>query len=354
MLAFSLLGLMVLNSATRSIDGGTGITLKQVLSLIIGVVLALVLSLIDYKDLRIVGPFLYLGTTALLVYVLFKGFGEETTGAKSWMMIAGFSFQPSEVAKITFVIMAALFLDRLKEKSGRLNMLKLIVYSAIPIALVMAQNDTGTAMVFIFTFAVMVFIYGLPYKYFLAAGAAFVLSTPFLWKFALRPHQKKRILTYLFPESDPTDAGYQILHSKRTIGSGRLFGKGLYKGIQTQQGFVPVKESDFIFTVIGEELGFIGAVGVLLFIFFILLRCIHVARNSRDQFGSFLVTGLTGMLAFHFIENIGMTIGLLPIAGIPLPFVSAGGSAMISNYIAIGIVLSVSMRRKKTIFDSSQ
>ena len=138
------------------------------------------------------------------------------------------------------------------------------------------------------------------------------------------------------------------------IGSGQIFGSGLYKGMQTQNDGVPVKESDFIFTVIGEELGFIGAIVVLILIFCILLRCIYIARNSRDLFGSYMVIGITAMLGYQFLQNIGMCVRLVPVTGIPLPFVSAGGSAMVTNYIAIGIALSVSVRRKKAIFNSKK
>jgi len=167
----------------------------------------------------------------------------------------------------------------------------------------------------------------------------------------LKPHQKKRILTFIFPGSD-SDASYQVDKARIAIGSGKLFGKGLYEGIQTQaeSGGVPIKESDFIFTVVGEELGFIGALVMIILIYFILMRCLYIAKNSRDKFGSFLVAGVTAMFAFHFIENIGMCVGVLPVTGIPLPFVSYAGTAMITNYVALGIVLSVSMRRKRTLF----
>jgi len=200
----------------------------------------------------------------------------------------------------------------------------------------------------------MVFICGIPYRYIVASACAFIALSPVLWLFVLQPHQKDRILTFLFPSmANASDEAFQLLRSIMAIGSGGLYGKGLYNGIQTQNGRVPVKESDFIFTVIGEELGFIGSIILLIIIFFILLRCIYIAKDSRDTYGSLLVVGLTAMYGFHFIENIGMCVGVMPITGIPMPFVSYGGTAMISNYLGIGVILSVSMRRKRALFKAS-
>ncbi|MFZ5985961.1 MAG: FtsW/RodA/SpoVE family cell cycle protein, partial [Bacillota bacterium] len=172
------------------------------------------------------------------------------------------------------------------------------------------------------------------------------------WFFVLNEKRKDRIRVFFNPELDPLGSGWNVIRSKMAIGSGQIFGKGLFKGIQTQNSSVPVKESDFIFSVVGEELGFVGAVIILVLVFFILMRCVYIAKNARDSYGSFLVTGVTSFLAIHFIENIGMSIGLLPVTGIPLPFVSAGGSSMLTNYIAMGIVLSVSMRRQRVIFNT--
>ena len=169
----------------------------------------------------------------------------------------------------------------------------------------------------------------------------------------LNEKRKNRIRVFLDPTLDKQGAGYQSSLSIRTIGSGQTYGKGILNGIQTQRGTVPVKESDFIFTVVGEELGFVGAVSILILIFFLVIRCIYIAKNSRDLFGSLLVIGLTAMMGFHFIENIGMCIGLTPITGIPLPFFSSGGTSMITNFFSIGIILSVSMRRKRAIFNNT-
>lgn len=355
-LILSGIGIVVLSSAVNSNPSHDSIILKQAVSLGLGIVLALIISMMDYKDFKNIGIIIYFISTILLVVVLIIGTGKEQWGAKSWLVVPVVgSFQPSELAKIGTVIVISIFFERIYEgQYVKKDLVKLIIYISIPLGLVLMQPDAGTAMVFMFAFIIMVFICRIPYKYVFGTIGAFIASIPILWMVVLRDHQKKRIITFLYPESDPLGDGFQVVRSKLAIGSGRIFGKGIKQGIQTQNNGVPIKESDFIFTVIGEELGFIGAIAVLIIIYFILMRCIYIAKNSRDAYGSFLVIGLTSMMAFHFIENIGMCIGVLPVTGIPLPFVSLGGSAMVTNYIGIGIILSVSMRRKKPIFNSSQ
>jgi len=354
-LALTTIGIVVLSSATRMLPDGGEIMRKQAISIVLGIIVAIIVSLIDYKDFKIIGIILYAASVGLLVLVLYKGMGREEWGSRSWLALPFIgSFQPSELAKTTVIIVTSVFFERIKEGQGKNNIPKILLLAAVPVALIMAQPDMGTAMVFIFFFAVMIFICGIKYRYILIAGGAFLVSAPFLWLFVLKEHQKWRIRTFLNPELDRLDKGWQVIRSKLAIGSGQLFGKQLYKGIQTQSGSVPIQESDFIFTVIGEELGFIGSVAVLAVIFVILMRCLYIAKNSRDSYGSFLAVGLTAMLGFHFIENIGMCVGVLPVTGIPLPFVSAGGSAMLTNFFAIGIILSVSMRRRRTIFNSPQ
>lgn len=251
------------------------------------------------------------------------------------------------------MIIISIFLERISEdKTKKTNVLKLIIYSMLPIALVIIQKDFGTTMVFMFIFFVMLFIYGIKYKYILISFWVCLMTTPFFWFFILNEKRKDRIRFFLNPELDPLGAGFNVSRSKMAIGSGQIYGKELFRGIQTQNSSVPVNESDFIFSVIGEELGFIRCVIIISLIFFILLRCLYIAKGSRDLYGSFMVIGVSSMFAIHYIENIGMSIGLLPVTGIPMPFVSAGGSAMITNYLAIGLVMSVSMRRKKVIFNS--
>ncbi len=355
-LLLSAIGILALYSATLSKESGPSTMAKQAIMLGIGIILAIIISSLDYKSFKTIGIVFYLVSIVLLVYVIFKGTGASKWGSNSWIRIGGFSFQPSEIAKITFVIVVSTFLERIKEGQEHMkkNIAKVIIYSAIPILLVMLQKDFGTSIVFIFMFFVMIFISGIPYKYIFGSIVASVPCALYIWFFQFNDKRRNRILYFLNPEADGGDAGFQILRSIRAIGSGKIFGKGLFKGVLTQKGAVPVNESDFIFTVIGEELGFIGSSLVVIVIFALLMRCMYIAKNSRDPYGTFVVVGLTAMMGFHFIENIGMNISILPITGIPLPFFSQGGSAMLTNYIAIGIILSVSMRRKRTIFNSSQ
>jgi len=347
-------GIFVLGSATNTMSNGSIIMFKQIVSIGLGVITALVISTIDYKDFKILGIVFYIISIGLLVYVMFKGTGDTAWGSKSWMTVPLIgSVQPSELAKIAMIIILSVYFEKIKESQGNKNEMKIIIFSLIPLAFVLKQPDYGTGMVFIFIIAIMVFISGMKYKYILGIIIAAIPLSAFTWFFLLNEKRKDRLRVFLNPGIDAQGSGYQVTQSIRTTGSGQLLGKGLFHGIQTQHGNVPVRESDFIFTVIGEELGFVGAVVFLLLIFMLLLRCLYIAKNSRDPFGSFLVVGLTSMMAIHYIENIGMCIGIMPVTGIPLPFVSKGGSAMLTNYLAIGIILSVSMRRKKAIFNTT-
>lgn len=360
-LLLSAIGLIALRSAIGDSEV-TRTWLKQLICLCIGIVLAITISAIDYKDFKTIGIVFYIGSILLLVLVLL--IGDERYGSKSWLPFPIInSFQPSEPAKVAFAVVVPIFLERLKEgKDIGKNVVKLLIYTMLPIGLVLLQPDVGTAIVFVFAFVVMLFVYGIPYKFFLIALGAFATSAPLLWFFIIpkKPHIRQRIMTFIFPESDLLGAGMQVYNSKMTIGSGQLFGKGLFYNIQakssglTSSYYVPFKQTDFIFSVIGEEVGFVGTMIVVALVFFILFRCIYIAMNSRDPYGTFLVICITSMLGFHFIENIGMCIGIMPVTGIPLPFVSQGNSALITNYLNVGLLLSVSMRRKKAIFNSSQ
>lgn len=349
-------------SADTLLPGVSNVWLKQVICLGIGIVAAIVISAIDYKDFRTLGIVLYLGSIALLVLVLI--IGEERKGTMGWIEVPFIGgFQPSELAKVAYVVIVPLFLERLKEgKNVGKNVIKLIIYALLPIGLVLLQPDVGTAMVFVFAFVVLLFIYGIPYKYFLIAIGVFAAAAPVLWLYVLPmkrfDHIRSRIMTFIFPENDLLGAGLQVYRSKITIGSGQIYGKGIFHGLRegaiSSMFKVPENETDFIFSVIGEEMGFIGSMIFILIVFFLLFRIIQISASARDPYGSYMAVCVAAMLGFHFIENIGMCIGVMPVTGIPLPFVSQGNSSLIANYLNIGIILSVSMRRKKTIFNSSQ
>jgi rod shape determining protein RodA len=353
-LLLSTLGFLVVRSATLTrADGGLRIMISQLVGLAMGIVLALVMSYIDYKDFKLFGSGLYIVSVILLITVLKFGSGDEL-GSRSWLNLGFVKLQPSEIAKVAFIMVASIFLERILEGQRRGNFIKLALYSSIIIGLVVIQKDFGTSMVFLSVFLIMLFICKVPMKYFMTMLASLIPVGLIMWFFVLNDKRKARVISFLYPEIDPLGSGFNVLRSKYAIGSGQLWGKGLFEGIQTQNNMVPVKESDFIFSVIGEELGFIGAVIIVLLLFFILIRCIYIAKNSRDKYGSIMVIGVAGMIAVHTFENIGMSIGLLPCTGIPLPFVSQGATNLVTNFMAMGIVLSVSARRKKVIFNSSQ
>lgn len=348
----TLIGLIVVRSAvlTRP-DGGISIMITQIAGLIIGVFSCFILTKIDYKDLKTLAYVLYAFSLILVVFVIFHGYGEEL-GSRRWLSIAGVSFQPTEITKITFIIIVSVYLEKLIEKPKDIlkNIFYLALFSILPIALIIIQKDFGTSLIFIAILLTMLFIYGLKYRYFFILFGTFIMTSPLAWFFLLNETRRNRIRVFLDPSLDPLGAGMNVIRSKLSIGSGQLFGQGLFNGPQTQSSQVPVKESDFIFSVIGEELGFLGGLIILSLILFILVRLLIVASNARDAFGSFLIVGICAMIGTQSIENIGMSIGLFPVTGLTLPFVSAGGSSLIANMMAIGIAMSVSARRKKSLF----
>ena len=351
-LVLSAIGLVVLSSAVKD---RPNLLKSQIMALLMGIALCLVLSAIDYKDLKVLSLFIFFGAMGLMGITLLFGHG-ESLGNKNWINLAGMSVQPSEFAKIAYIILASVFLERIKDnqEKNKKDIIKFIIYSCIAIGFVLLQKDLGTALVFAFIFLCFIYIAGIPYRFIFILCGAITLSLPFIWVYVLNDKRRERILTFISPERDPQGGGYHVMMSKMAIGSGQLLGQGYGSGIQTQSHSVPVNESDFIFSVVGEELGFIGGMIIILLGLFIILRCIHIAKNSSDSYGSFLVIGVTAMLSFNFIENIGMGIGLLPVTGLPLPFVSQGGTAIMAYYIAIGLVLSVSLRSKRNGLNSTQ
>jgi len=221
-----------------------------------------------------------------------------------------------------------------------------MLHFAIIIGLIMLQPDFGTAMVFLAIFAGMLFVAKLNYKYILAALASALVAAPFLWFFFLGEYQKDRIRVFLNPELDPLRSGYQVIQSKLAVGSGQIWGKGLLNGVQTQHGYLPAKHTDFIFAVAGEELGFVGAVLIIGLIVFIICRCFYIAFNAKNSLGGFIATGIGMMLLAQSFENICMTIGLMPVTGITLPFLSYGGSSLVTTFLAVGIVLNIKIRHR--------
>ncbi len=342
----ALLGLLMIASATRSTESNRQI-LVQSIAMALGIVLMFVVAGIDYEDYSDIAKFLYIGSILVLIFVLLFGQGKDETGANSWIRIGGIGIQPSELVKLVFCITFSLRLSKLKESINTpKTLLSLFFHFAILAGLVILQNDTGTALVFCFMFLCMLFAAGLSYKYLLGALGLFCAFLPLAWFVLMKPYQRERILVFLNPERDATGSGYQVLQSKIAVGSGEFLGRGYMQGPQNQLAMLPEKETDFIFGVIGEEFGFIGTIIVLTLLVLLIIRCIYIGLHAKDETGCFICIGIGAMFAFHTFENIFMCIGLMPVTGIPLPFLSYGGSSILTNFIAVGLVSSVWMRRR--------
>ncbi|MBN2285089.1 MAG: rod shape-determining protein RodA [Tissierellales bacterium] len=343
----SIYGLVIIQSATASMsEGSARYVNRQLISFIMGFVVMLVLIFIDYEIYSKLYIPIYVLCNLLLIAVLIFGFGEEQWGARSWLSIGGLAFQPSEVVKFGLIISLAKYIDVNKETINHpLTLLKILIFVGIPIFLILLQPDFGTAMVFVFFILVMLFIGGLNIRYFVFFIILGLIMIPILGA-TLDAYQIDRIKVFLDPELDPQGAGYQVLQSKLAIGSGLIYGRGLFQGVQNQYGFLPAKQTDFIFAVIGEELGLLGGMLLILLYSFLIYRLIRIAKYAHDMFGSLIVIGITSMMFFHIFENIGMTIGLTPVTGIPLPFISYGGTFMLINMISVGLALSVAVKRE--------
>ena len=317
---------------------------RQLVSIIIGIVGALFLSSIDYRYYQLPSYIAYIGSMVILVITML--FGTGGSESRRWIILFGINFQPSELMKITFIVVISTFFERIATKrAAKLDYAKLVFYTALPVVVVQLQKDTGTALAFAIVFAVMIFISGLKYRYIFPILGAGIASIPFLWTYVFKDFQRMRVIVFLNPELDTSKYGYHASLAKTAIRAGEFFGRQLEDPSQARYSIIPARHSDFIFTAIAENTGFIGCILLIALYLFILLRCLYIAANACDKYGEYMVIGLTAMLMYHFIENIGMCIGLLPITGIPLPFISYGGTSMIANYIAIGIILSVSVTR---------
>ena len=344
------IGLVALFSATQ--ETGYDEFKKQIIWFGISVVMMVIVMLINYETLVRLSPIFYGITIVLLIAVMFT---EPVNGATSWFTIGSFSLQPSEFAKIAVILFLAFVISKIQQRyveeiNKPLKLLLIFVVVAIPLLLIIKQPDFGTAMAFCVALAMILFTAGLDKKYIIGAIIIACVSIPLLYNFVLPNHAKKRIDIFLNPESDPRGSGYNIIQSKLAIGAGRLTGMGLLKGNQTQLGYLYPKTTDFIYSVIGEELGFVVA-GAIIFVYtFLVTKALYVAKTAKDSIGSIIASGIAGVFLFHMVENIGMVMGLLPITGVPLLFVSYGGSSLITSYMLIGILLNISSKRQKTIF----
>lgn len=341
-------GLIVLNSASLSLD--RNLLPGQLAATAIGLIISLFLLALDLELIKKLYIPIYIFSLILLSLSFFFGVGQTEWGANAWVSVAGVTFQASEIAKIGLIIFFATYLDNNKKTINKPTVFgKLLILAIIPIAMVLKQPDAGTAMVMVFIIIVMLFTAGFHVKYFIAAFVTGIASLPFVYM-RLDEFQKNRILNFIHPERDVSDTGYQAMQSKIAIGSGRFAGKGLNHGIQTQYNFIPEKQTDFIFAVLVEELGFLGGTLLILLYGVMIYRFVKVASETTSFYSKLIIMGITAMFLFHIFENIGMSIGLMPITGIPLPFFSHGGTFQITNILCIALVLSASIQREPLSF----
>lgn len=336
---------------------------KQAINIMLGLFVMGFMIYINYEGLKRHMKSLYVLNLLMLVAVILLG--DSAMGAQRWIELGPFRFQPSEFSKVIIIICFAAFLAK---REGKLNRLRDLVpcfaFIGVPMALILIQPDLGTSLVFLAIMFGMLFAAGAK-PLLLVSLVSGGIATMCLWVWAhfwllankgiylwlpLKEYQLKRLTTFINPWKDWQGDGFHVIQSQIAIGQGGLWGRGLFKGSQTHGNFLPIQETDFIFSVVGEELGFIGAT-ILLALFFILIcRGIYIAMNAKDTFGILLATGIVSMITFHVMVNVGMTIGIMPVTGIPLPMFSYGGSNMITNLAAMGLLLSINMRRQKLLF----
>jgi rod shape determining protein RodA len=345
-LLITCIGVVNIASATASYHlTGTPYYIKQIYWIIAGMFLVVTVCSIDYHILEDFSYWLYGILMVLLLAVLFVG--RSSMGATRWLNLGFFSFQPSELMKIVIVLVFAHYFTNAPEQKGLglRDLLYPFLLLAGPLLLIMKQPDLGTAtLVFLIASSILMFVGIRP-----GTLISIVLSTIplfyFGWNYHLREYQKERLLNFLNPERDPLGSGYHIIQSKIAVGSGGLLGKGFMMGTQTQLHFLPEQHTDFAFSVFSEEWGFIGCLVVLLLYLLLVFWGLSVAKKCNDKFGKLLAVGVTAMLFWHIVINIGMVIGLFPVVGVPLPFFSYGGTSMITSMIGVAILLNIRMRR---------
>ncbi len=341
-----LLSVFNLYSATYTISrgGGSQIYVKQICWYAIGFLILLLMTTFDYHILNRFAYPLFFISLILLVAVI--KMGKVIHGSQRWLSFGFFSVQPSEMVKISIIIVLAKYFSSAKKMGDyRLReLLRPLTLIAIPFSLIVYEPDLGTAlMLLIVTLSVIVFV-NVNWKSILIFLSTSLVAAPFFWS-ALQEYQRKRIMTFLRPDLDPLGAAYHVTQSKIAIGSGLFWGKGFLKGTQTRLHFLPEQHTDFLFSVLAEEWGFIGSAIVLFLYLFLILWCLNIAKNTKDKFGTLIIVGIAASIFWHLTINVGMATGLLPVVGIPLVLFSYGGSSVISTMAAMGLIMNVSMRR---------
>ena len=352
------LGTLLVWSATSSrvdLTGGveTAYLQKQLVNVAIGVVLGVLIIATDHRWVRILAPLVYAGSVLGLLLVLLMG--TTINGSRSWLMVGGMSIQPAEFAKLAVVIGMALLVAERTEGSrrrniGHVDVLVLLGIAGLPAALILLQPDLGSMLVLSATVFGVVAVAGVPRRWLVGlvggavATAAVAVSVGFL-----DSYQIDRFLAFTDPELDPRGAGYNTKQARIAIGNGGVFGQGLFEGSQTRSGFVPEQHTDFIFTVAGEELGLVGSSVLILLLAVVLWRALSIARHSDDTFGRVAAAGIACWFGFQAFQNIGMCLGIMPVTGVPLPFVSYGGSSMFASLMAVGLLQNIHLRSASTL-----
>ena len=337
----SVVGALLVWSATVRVDG-TAYLVRHLLTAAVGMGLALLVSRVGQQRVRLAAPWVYAGSLLLLLAVL-TPLGRTVNGSRSWIpLVGGFTIQPAELAKVGLCLALATLLAGQAERGlapGRREVALAAVLVALPTVLILFQPDLGSAAVVVAVGAVVITVAGVPRRWVVGAvllGIAVVvvaLVTP-----VLSDYQRDRLTSFADPSADPQGSGYQTRMVRLAIGAGGLWGQGFMRGERTQGGYVPYQLNDFIFSVAGEELGFVGATGLLLLLAFVVGRVLVVAARAEDPFGRLVAVGVATWLAVQVVQNVGMNLGLLPVTGLPLPFVSYGGSSMLVSWLAIGLV----------------
>lgn len=338
---------LLLSSVERA--GGSFVK-TQIAAAVIGILIAIVISVIDYEYIARYWWALVIISFGLFMAVFLFGITVSGTDDTAWIRLpGGLTFQPSELIKIFFIITFAKHLDVLKSKDKLktfLGVVSLLAHVGVPVLIIHIQGDDGSALIFFFIMLIMCVVAGVQARYFVILGATLAVALPLLWNFFLNDEHRNRILALFDLDSNAlTTYGYQQYQSKVSIASGELTGYGLGKGYRTGVGFVPEQENDFIFSVAGEELGFIGTMLILTLLLLLIAKVFFVGIDARDNLGSFIAFGMFGLLASQTIINVGMVVGLLPVIGITLPFFSAGGTSSMCLYFGIGLVQSVYLHK---------
>lgn len=347
-LALNVIGLINLWSATHgpTTQDVASLFISQIMWLVVGWTVFLVVTIVDYSIVMRIATIAYFLNLGAILYVTF--FGKVALGAQRWIDLGFFRYQPSETMKLALIMVMAKILSTRTTFGRGMGLKELalpLIALLIPFGLVVEQPDLGTAMMLAAIGGSMM-IFAKIRKSILATIIALgIIAIPIAWKFVLHDYQKNRVLTFLSPTSDPRGTGYNSIQSKIAVGSGRFFGKGFMKGTQSQLEFLPERHTDFIYSVLSEEHGFVGSIAVIGLFCFLFITGIRIASNARDKFGALLTVGVLCYIFWHMFVNIGMVIGLLPIVGVPLPLLSYGGSSMLTTMAGLGLISSVAYRR---------